>query len=138
MPAPEPDDGTGCLVRAEHLALEHPTDERQRHGYLLLVSRGLWKPRREAAAQRSQLIEQERLGNTLDFNRERLTDLDEVVNARVGTRTQEDLSADRAALDASREVDGGPDHGVLGALFRADVPDDGLACADTDAHLETR
>src|SRR3989454_8429699 len=137
MPAPQPDYGAGGLVLAEELALEHSTDERQQHGHLLIVVRHLGKPLREAAANRSQLVEQERLGHTLDFNRERLADLDKVANARVGVGAQEDLPADRAPLDTGGEVDGGTDHRVLGALLGADVPDDGPARVDADAHLET-
>src|SRR5207244_2360998 len=128
---------TGCLVGAKHLTLEHSTDERQRHGHLLIVRRHLGKPLREAAADRPQLVEQERLRHTLDFNWERLADLDKVANARVGVGAQEDLPADRAPLDTGGEVDGGTDHCVLGALLGADVPNDGLARVNADAHLET-
>src|SRR3989475_12887992 len=107
MPAPQPDYGAGGLVLAEELALEHSTDERQQHGHLLIVARHLGKPLREAAANRPQLVEQEWLGHTLDFNWERLPHPDEVANARGGGGAQEELPADRAPPGNGGEGDGG-------------------------------
>src|SRR2546427_3265846 len=99
MPAPQPDYGAGGLVLAEELALEHSTDERQQHGHLLIVVRHLGKPLREAAANRSQLVEQERLGHTLDFNRERLPDPDKLANPRRRVGAPEDLPPDPGPPD---------------------------------------
>src|SRR5262249_13616541 len=100
MPAPEPNHGARCLRLSEDLTLEHATDKRQRHGHMLSVGQPLGKPLGEAAADRPQLVEQERLGHALHFYGERLADLDQVANARVGVGAQEDLPADRAPLDA--------------------------------------
>src|SRR5439155_6419170 len=91
-----------------------------------------------APAEPAQLVERDRRVEALELDVDRRRDLREGAEVTDGGLRQQDLAADRTALHAGGEVDGGADDRVLRALLGADVADDGLAGVDADAHQQAR
>ena len=65
-------------------------------------------------------------------------DVDQVADVFERGLRDQDLAAQRVALDAGGEVDGAADRGVLRSLLRTEIPHDDVAGRDADAHLDRR
>ncbi len=75
---------------------------------------------------------------TFELDLLRTPDLQEIGNARLHGRANQDLSANRVGLNAVRLVNRAAHRPVLRALLRADIAHDDLAGIDANAHPQFR
>src|SRR5262249_43367490 len=102
-------------VAAHLLAVQHPANERQRH-----VASGRFgggAPLRPAAAQAAELVQRDRRVEALQLNMDGWRDVGERTEIAQCRFRDQNLAANRAALDTAREVHRSADHRVLRPLL---------------------